>query len=85
MCNSYPAKLSYLGIIRTCFYGYCRLGVNAVEKGEVDSNEKRSLGPLVMSLEEEVLTLMATAGDQADFIAGRQLAGAAAAGGGSMT
>ena len=45
-------------------------GVNAVEKGKVDSNEKRSLGPLVMSLEEEVLTLMATAGDQADFIAG---------------
>ena len=27
-------------------------------------------GALVMSLEEEVLTLMATAGDQADFIAG---------------
>ena len=66
------------------------MGVNAVEKGEVDSNEKRSLGPLVMSLEEEVLTLMATGGDQADFIAGGgtaggQLAGAAAAGGGSMT
>ena len=53
-------------------------GVDAAEKGEVDSNEKmRSLGPLIMSLEEEVLTLMATAGGQLTL--------GATAGGGSLT
>ena len=47
-------------------------------KLEVDSNEKmRSLGPLIMSLDEEVLTLMATAGEQLTL--------GATAGGGSLT